>query len=93
MGHSENRHGTGDRVPGRREFFMKSAAALAFLNLPYGNLFAEDADIPQATPFQYGNMFVMESAPGPETVIRASIFSEHTPEQINRLLDEMKKIG
>ena len=26
-------------------------------------------------------------------VLRASIFSEHTPEQINRLLDEMKRIG
>jgi len=69
MGHSENPNAKGARVPGRREFFMKSAAALAFLNLPYGNLFAEDADIPQATPSQYGNMFVMESAPGPETVI------------------------
>lgn len=69
MENSECREDKSNRIPGRREFFKKSAAALAFLNLPYGNLFTKDEDVSQAAPSPYGDMFVMESAPGPETVI------------------------
>jgi 7-keto-8-aminopelargonate synthetase-like enzyme len=55
--------------PGRREFMAKSLAGLAALNLaPWGRLFGgEEPPLGDAVPPPGG--FIMESAPGPETVI------------------------
>ena len=55
--------------PGRREFLAKSLAGLAALNLaPWGRLFGgEEPPLGDAVPPPGG--FIMESAPGPETVI------------------------
>jgi len=61
------------QMPGRRDFFKKSAAGLLLMNYSIRHILAEDFDVPlvdssQSSP-QYGDIFVMESAPGPETVI------------------------
>ena len=57
-------------APARREFLKKSAAALFLMGLPYGELFSEDDGLEGIAPSGYGDIkFVMESAPGPETVI------------------------
>src|SRR5512138_1057009 len=55
--------------PGRREFLSKSLGGLLALNLvPWGRLWAdEEPPLGDATPPPGG--FIMESAPGPETVI------------------------
>jgi 7-keto-8-aminopelargonate synthetase-like enzyme len=55
-------------LPGRREFLAKSLAGLFVLNRSLGHLFADDeAPLGDAPPPAGG--FIMESAPGPETVI------------------------
>ncbi len=56
-------------MPGRREFLAKSLAGLALLNQPFGRLFAdEEPPLGQAPPPSPGG-WIMESAPGPETVL------------------------
>jgi 8-amino-7-oxononanoate synthase len=56
-------------IPARREFFKQSAAALFLMSLPDGRAFAGE-DGPQGiAPSGYGDMFIMESAPGPITII------------------------
>jgi 8-amino-7-oxononanoate synthase len=59
---------SGIEMPGRREFLAKSLAGLLVLNSSFGRLFAAD-EPPLGDAFPYGDGFVMESAPGPETVI------------------------
>ena len=57
---------------GRRDFLKKSAAGagLLFANFRFADLFVDDMQAGTAPPpGGYGNMFIMESAPGPETVI------------------------
>lgn len=56
------------RLPGRREFLAKSLSAVLVLNPALGRIFADDErPLGDAVPPAGG--FVMESAPGPETVI------------------------
>ena len=69
MSHSSNHPQAAVKAPARREFFKQSAAAFFLMGLPHGHLFAEDDSLQGMAPASYGNMFVMESAPGPETVI------------------------
>lgn len=57
------------KEPARRMFLKQSAAALFLMDPALGHLFADDFDLPTSSPDKYGSMFVMESAPGPETVI------------------------
>lgn len=57
---------------GRRDFLRQSAAGagLLFANFRFADLFVDDMQAgPAPPPGGYGNMFIMESAPGPETVI------------------------
>ncbi len=55
-------------MPGRREFLAKSFSAFLVLNHSLGHLFTdEELPLGDASPFAGG--FIMESAPGPETVI------------------------
>jgi 8-amino-7-oxononanoate synthase len=56
-------------MTGRREFLAKSLAGLVVLNRSFGRLFAADDEplLGDAVPPPGG--FIMESAPGPETVI------------------------
>jgi len=71
MSKSKNNNDHDIRMPGRRDFFKKSGAALLFLNFPLKNLLGDDYEpFSQSTsPAKYGDIFVMEGAPGPETVI------------------------
>ena len=55
-------------MPGRREFLAKSLSAFLVLNHSLGHLFA-DAEPPLGDASPYADGFIMESAPGPETVI------------------------
>lgn len=55
--------------PGRREFLAKSLAGLVALNCaPWGRLFAEEEPPLGQAPAPAGG-WIMESAPGPETVL------------------------
>ena len=55
-------------MPGRREFLAKSLAGLFVMNSSFGRLFADDEAPLGDAPAPAGG-FIMESAPGPETVI------------------------
>lgn len=55
-------------MPGRREFLAKSLAGLFVLNHSFGHLFADD-EPPLGEPPAPAGGFIMESAPGPETVL------------------------
>src|SRR5512137_2338856 len=55
-------------LPGRREFLAKSLAGLFVLNHSFGHLFADEEPPLGQAPAPPGG-FIMESAPGPETVI------------------------
>jgi len=54
--------------PGRREFLSQSLSALIALNIPSGHL-RDDDEPPLGNAAPAADGFVMESAPGPETVI------------------------
>ncbi len=69
MSPSNNHSGIPAKEPGRRAFLKQSAAALFLMDPALAYLSAEDFDLPTSSPAYYGSMFVMESAPGPETVI------------------------
>ncbi len=57
-----------DGRPGRREFLAKSLAGFFLLNGSLGRLFADDEPPLGDAPAPAGG-FIMESAPGPETVL------------------------
>jgi 7-keto-8-aminopelargonate synthetase-like enzyme len=101
-----------DRQPGseliasRREFLKKSAAGAGFLltNFRFAELYVDDMQAGTAPPpGGYGDMFVMESAPGPETVINGKkvlyfggtgYFALHGhPEVIQAGIDAYRKYG
>lgn len=73
MDHDNAPGGNTSGVPGRREFLAKSLAGLAVLGTslrPFGGLFAADDEafpLGDAAPPAGG--WIMESAPGPETVL------------------------
>ena len=56
-------------MPGRREFLAGSLPAFYALNRSLGHLFADDDAFPLGDAVLPAGGFVMESAPGPETVI------------------------
>jgi 7-keto-8-aminopelargonate synthetase-like enzyme len=68
MGSNDNPRDTTVEFPGRREFLAKSLAGLFALNHSFGHLFADDEPPLGQAPAPPGG-FIMESAPGPETVI------------------------
>jgi len=91
---------------GRRDFLKTSAVGAGFLlaNFRLADLYVDDLQAGTAPPSGgYGNLFVMESAPGPETVINGrkylyfagtGYFALHGhPEVIQAGIDAFRRYG
>lgn len=89
--------------PGRRTFLKRSTIGLLFMNYSLGHLFSEDGQSPSTSPSLYGNMFIMESAPGAEAVINGKkciyfggtgyFGLQNNPEVIQAGIEAFKKFG